>query len=308
MRDDGAFTVEKQDEGSGGITIPGSEISELVPGEVDGELHASYRRVLNPLFSRKTIEALRPVVERVTRAALDRIATKREFDAVADYATAIPLEVTFDYLAVEIGDPLAFLLEVEHAFHGTSEGWEAKWSEWEEIVKRARLSGNDGVIAKLGRIEELKFSDRELVSIMLSAVLGGVRTTAAAISHGIWFLDKNPILRKRLRTDRSLIRAAVEEFLRYFSPAAGVARTAMCDVELGSVTLHAGDRVLASIDSGNHDESVFANPETVDLDRVDKSESGLWCRQASLSRHLAHPARDGSSPQRANHAVSRLSS
>ena len=268
LRDDGAFTVEKVGDGPGGILIPATENPHLVPGEVDGTPHAAYRRVLNPLFSRKTIETLRPVIERIARKALDEIEMKGHFDAVADFGTVIPLELTFDYLGIfGVGDRLDFLLEIEREFYSNSETLDQKWSEWVEIVKQTRDSGNGGVMDTLGRCGDPKFSDDELVSLMLSAVMGGVRTTAAAIAHGIWYLDKNKELRERLRADPSLVPAAVEEFMRYFSPAAGVARTAKRDIDLGTVTLHAGDRVLASIHSGNHDEAVYSDPDTLDIDR-----------------------------------------
>jgi cytochrome P450 len=276
LRNDKVFTVEKGEGGFGGIMIPAHQNPELIPGEVDGERHSRYRTIMNPYFSRATIEKLRPRVRQIAQTALDRIEESDDFDAVADYATVIPLETIFDYLGVEVGDRLRYLLEVEDAFatngeHGggrSGKGLFEKWIEWLDIVRVARdKEAGRGLIHDLGNLADHTLSDQELLSLMMSSVMGGVRTTAAAIAHGVWYLDQDRDLRARLIAQPELVPRAAEEIMRCFSPAAGVARTATADVELGPVTLGAGERVLASIHSGNHDEAVYPDPYQVDLDR-----------------------------------------
>ena len=64
-----------------------------------------------------------------------------------------------------------------------------------------------------------------------------------------------------------MIPQACEEFLRYFTPQQGLARTVTKPVTVGDVELQPNDRVLLSWASANQDEAVFDCPNEVVLDR-----------------------------------------
>jgi cytochrome P450 PksS len=73
---------------------------------------------------------------------------------------------------------------------------------------------------------------------------------------------------ERLRERPELIEPAVEELLRYTTPVpCGVARIAREDVEIAGVPIPAGSQILGMIISANRDESVFREPDTLDLGR-----------------------------------------
>jgi cytochrome P450 len=74
-----------------------------------------------------------------------------------------------------------------------------------------------------------------------------------------------------LRNDPGLWATALEELLRHESPVQGLARTTTCDVTLSDVTIPAGDQVLLLYGSANHDETVFEDPDTLDLTREVKA-------------------------------------
>ncbi|WP_425415295.1 cytochrome P450 [Pseudonocardia acaciae] len=61
--------------------------------------------------------------------------------------------------------------------------------------------------------------------------------------------------------------SAVEEVLRYTSPALHVMRVATKDVMVGGQLVRAGDSVAVWNSSANRDETVFPNPDTFDLGR-----------------------------------------
>src|SRR5690606_26970424 len=72
----------------------------------------------------------------------------------------------------------------------------------------------------------------------------------------------------RLRQDPELLRPATEEFLRYFSPVPGLARTATTRCTVGGREVQAGERLFLSWSSANYDEDVFGDPDVVDLERT----------------------------------------
>jgi cytochrome P450 len=107
-----------------------------------------------------------------------------------------------------------------------------------------------------------------LTSLALLLLLAGHETTANMISLGTLALLRHPDQVAELRADPSGIPVAVEEMLRYFTIAEFVtARIAVEDVELGGVTIRAGEGVLGEALLANRDEGMFTDPEELDLDR-----------------------------------------
>ena len=66
--------------------------------------------------------------------------------------------------------------------------------------------------------------------------------------------------RRRLAADRTLLGPAVEELLRYDSPAQGLSRTLTRDVILHDTTMRHGEKVLLLFGSANRDERAFPDP------------------------------------------------
>ena len=81
-------------------------------------------------------------------------------------------------------------------------------------------------------------------------------------------LGTHPADRARLLDDPDLIAAAVEEFLRFYSPSETLTRTATRDVELGGRQIRRGDVVFISWVAANHDPSVFEGADDVRIDRA----------------------------------------
>jgi cytochrome P450 len=91
------------------------------------------------------------------------------------------------------------------------------------------------------------------------------------IANAILSLGRFPDQRRKLRQEPARWARAMEELLRYESPVQGLARATTREVTLHGTTIPAGDQVLLLYGSANHDETVFPDPETLDLDRVVKS-------------------------------------
>jgi cytochrome P450 len=91
------------------------------------------------------------------------------------------------------------------------------------------------------------------------------------IANSILSLARHPDARRALRERPERWPRALEELLRYESPVQGLARATTRDVTLHGVTIPAGDQVLLLYGSANHDETVFPDPERLDLDRDARS-------------------------------------
>ena len=88
-----------------------------------------------------------------------------------------------------------------------------------------------------------------------------------AISGGVMAMNRFPEEFEKLKADRSKIPNAVAEIIRWQTPLAFMRRTTTEDVELNGTVIPEGERVLMWYASGNKDESVFEDPDRLDVDR-----------------------------------------
>ena len=99
-----------------------------------------------------------------------------------------------------------------------------------------------------------------------------------------------PDQRKKLIDDPGKIPNAVEELLRWVSPIKNMNRTATRDTEMRGLTVREGDRLLLLYPSGNRDERVYDNPESLDVERSPNPHVAFGgygthhCLGASLAR------------------------
>jgi cytochrome P450 len=95
--------------------------------------------------------------------------------------------------------------------------------------------------------------------------------------------------------DAGGLRIAIEEMLRFDSPAQMLSRVVAEDVEVGTKELRKGDALLSVIGAGNHDPSVFDAADELNVDRHPNPHLGFgvglhYCVGAALSRREAQVA------------------
>lgn len=96
----------------------------------------------------------------------------------------------------------------------------------------------------------------------------------------------------RLRADRALVPAAVEEGLRFDSSTQALGRLARSEVSLAGQTIPAGGLAVCVTGAANRDQRRFTDPETFDVDRPVRSAANhlsfghgaTSCLGASMSR------------------------
>jgi cytochrome P450 len=126
------------------------------------------------------------------------------------------------------------------------------------------------------------------MEIITLVIFGGVDTTGSLVGNALDWLYRNPDKRDLLRSNPELLPKAIEEFLRYFSPIAGLARTATRPCTVGDQEIDTGERVFVSWSSANFDPEAFDDPDEVVLDRFpNKHQSfGLGIHRC-LGAHFA---------------------
>ncbi|SHN17444.1 cytochrome P450 [Cryptosporangium aurantiacum] len=279
-RDDATFSSyqELPDGSRTGATIPVAPLRQ-VPIEMDPPEFFAYRKLLNPSFSPASVKAWEPFVRDVTTFCLDRVIAAGTTDLIRDIASPVPAILTLRVLGLPTEDWQVFsdtTHDLVHTVPGTPEndtalaGMFALIGQITQTIVERRAAPADDLISHLVRseIDGRPLTDERLMEVITLVILGGVDTTGSLIGNALHWLQHHPEQRERLRVDPSLLPAATEEFLRFFSPVPGLARTATTDCVIGGQTIAAGDRLFLSWSSANHDEDAFDAPGEVRLDRT----------------------------------------
>ncbi|HVT69130.1 MAG TPA: cytochrome P450, partial [Trebonia sp.] len=138
--------------------------------------------------------------------------------------------------------------------------------------------------------EGLGVTDADLIGIISQLFTAGHQTTQDLLGNAVYTLLLYPDQWADIVADPSLVKNAVEEVLRFRSPAQDMERTAVHDVRIGDYTIAAGDHLTCLIGSANHDPGVFSDPGVFDIRRTDVmshmafSRGPHFCLGAALSR------------------------
>ena len=228
--------------------------------------HTAYRALVAPGFRPSVMRATAERVRRRTDETLEALPSG-SFDAVPDLSVPLPLLLIADVLGVPEDDLDRFFAWSEAAIPGASGLEPAEqqrligecWSYLLERCAERRAEPADDLVSVLvhTELDGRRLDDDELVMFLNQLLIAGNETTRNAISGGLAAFCERPEQWDRLRVDRALVPAAVEEVLRWTSPVISFLRTATTEVQLGGVTIAAGDPVLMLYQSANRDEAEF---------------------------------------------------
>ena len=163
-----------------------------------------------------------------------------------------------------------------------------------ELVAQRRAAPTDDLLGALvvARDEDGdRITEPELISLALAILVAGYETTASQLGKFMLCLFRHPDQLARLRARPELVPNAVEELMRLIPLSAGtsVAYLATEDVEIGGVTIRAGEAVIASTAAANRDPAVHDDPHVLDVERSDTAQLGFghgahFCLGAHLAR------------------------
>jgi cytochrome P450 len=138
-----------------------------------------------------------------------------------------------------------------------------------ELLDRRRQELGDDMVSDLlrARVDGVALTQDELIAFFALLMVGGIETTMHMLGSSIVVLLERPELMARLRGDRLLIPAFIEEVLRYEPPIQCAPRSTTEEVELGGVRLPKGAPVLMVLGSACHDETHFPDGDSFNMDR-----------------------------------------
>jgi cytochrome P450 len=157
----------------------------------------------------------------------------------------------------------------------------------QQLVARKRAQPGDDVISRL--CATAGTGDDEIAMLSMFLLFAGHETMVVAIGTGTLLLLTEPAQWRALGEDPALVPAAVEEMLRAGGQGGGIPRYARTALQVGGVTVRAGDLVLLDNGAANHDRAAFIDPERFVVTRPAVShlsfgQGGRYCLGAPLAR------------------------
>lgn len=263
-------------------TLIDTDISLIPPNmfNMDPPRHDELRAILARVLTPARVARLEPHIRATARELLAPLVERGEADGSPEFSHQIPMRTMCELLDLPLADRDQFLKWNFATLGGsdfTSPEALAAYAEmgqyWTDLVAERRAHRSNDLISQIlhNQTEGQELTDEEVGGFCSLLHDASQNTTMNMIANGIISLARWPDERRKLVRDPGRWPEAVEEILRFVSPVQGLARATTRDVEVGGVTIPAGDQVLLLYGSANHDETVFPDPDVLDLDRQFKN-------------------------------------
>ncbi len=242
------------------------------PIETDPPEHRSYRQLIEHRFSRSAADRLRSTLADEVDELLDAAAERGRLAVIDDLA----LPVVSLAIAATLGRPADAERLASwglHVFRDPATGARRRNGDLdaylEDRVDAARREPGDDLFGDLARseLDGRPLTRDEMLGYGYLVLAGGRDTVILAIVGALWHLAAHPDARHRLHEHPDAIPAAVEEYLRFFSPLAFIGRTVTVDHDVDGRRFAADDLVGLGFAAANHDPRAFDAPGEVRLDR-----------------------------------------
>ena len=268
----------------------------------DPPQHTVHRTLLSRAFTPKKMRELEPKIRDLCAAALDPLVGRDRIDFVADLGAQVPMRAIGMLLGIPEGNQEARREEADARLRtepGKPRDYSAtmptgasfaEYLDWraehpsDDLVTellQAEFDDVDGTRRTLTKEELLVF-----VNLLFGA---GNETTNRLIGWTAKLLSDHPDQRRVLAADPGLVPNAIEEVLRFESPALQTARYVDRDVELHGRTVPEGSVMLFLLAAANRDERQFPDGERFDVLRrfsrhLTFSYGPHFCLGAALAR------------------------
>jgi cytochrome P450 len=253
----------------------GMVMGHMILGMDDPE-HRGHRNLVAHAFREKSLvrwepEFIGPIIDEL----IDRFVADGEADLVRQLTFEFPVRVISRLLGLPEEDFLQFQhwsVELIGLVADIDRGLAASESlrdYFAEVVADRRASPQEDVISDLvtAEIDGESLTDEAIYSFLRLLLPAGAETTYRSSGNLLYLLLTHTDQLDAVRNDRSLLPQAIEEALRFEPPLLTINRTTTCEVEIGGVTLPAGESISPNIGSANRDETRWDDAEQFDIFR-----------------------------------------
>ena len=265
--------------------------------EMDDPEHYKYRSLLQQAFSQKAMDRWeRDLVAPIVARCIDRFVDRGRADLVRELTFPFPLEVIagmlglpaadlprFHRLAVEL---ISIAVDIERGLNAS----QLLRDYFGDVLALRRANPGEDLVSVLAtaELDGQRLTDEEIFAFLRLLLPAGAETTYRSSSNLLYGLLTNPDQLDALRADRSLMKRAIEEGLRWEAPLTQIARTATKEVMVDGVAVPQGAVIGVCLGAANHDAKRWDDPERFDLFREPKQHMAFaYGPHTCLGMHLA---------------------
>lgn len=285
-----------------------SSAPSLMLVNTDPPTHEVERKLVSQAFSPRRVKRLEGWLNGLVPRLLDDLGDG-EVEVMA-FAAEIPTRAMVALLGLPEGDHVRFRRWANAFMLSSSLTPEERIASNDEMVAAfaTRLAEHSAAIAQRppdgevddaddlisallrAEVDGARLTPEEIVAFCVTLVVAGSETTTFLIGNLLAAMAREPEVTARIRQDRSLLNAFVEETLRLDGPPQRLFRIATTDVEVGGKLIRKGDWVALFFGAANRDPAVFPDPGRLDIDRSNLRQQlslghGLhYCLGAALAR------------------------
>lgn len=250
-----------------------------VPNAMDPPEHTRFRRIIEPYFNAAAMAEFAPRCRAIAEGVVNRLPHDGPVEAMAEMGQNFALEIQCAFMGWpdSLHEPLRDWVKRQQAatLAGDREALSGLALEFDGVirerlkVRRGMPAPPDDVTTRLMNetVDGRPLTDAELVSLMRNWTVGELGTISASIGSLMQFLAANPDWQQRLRDEPGILPEVIDEILRLDAPLMSNRRVATCPVDVGGRHIAAGERLTLLWGAANRDPEVFAEPDTVRLDR-----------------------------------------
>lgn len=272
-----------------------------VPNGMDPPEHTAWRALIEPYFAPSQLAVFEPAAASIARELAGALPPTGEVEWMEAFAHECAVRLLCAYMGwpADLHAPLREWARRNQAatLAGDREAMGRIAFEFDGHIRaqlarcRALQPPADDLTSRLARerLHGEPVPDDAIVSILRNWTVGELTTLAASIGILAQYLAAHAGLQRKLRSDPSLLPAAIDEILRIHPPLVSNRRIVKQPARLDRTDLVPGDRVTLMWASANRDEAVFGDPDEFRLDR-DLRQNLLYgagvhvCPGAQLSR------------------------
>ena len=244
--------------------------------------HTRLRGLVTKAFTARRVADMRPRIKALVDQQLDRVQDKGAMDVMRDLAHRLPVIVICDMLGIPEAHRAPFLAgsnvngrilepvpmtreELDQANAATM----GATAYFDQLCELRRRDPQDDLTTELVKAEEAgdRLSTEELRANIGLLFGAGHETTTNLIGNGLLALHTQPDQWERLKADPSLIPNAIEELLRFDSSVQLTGRVTNAEIEIGGVTIPAGESAIMLLGAANRDPAQYADPDRLDIGR-----------------------------------------
>jgi cytochrome P450 len=244
--------------------------------------HTRLRRLVTKAFTPRTVEALRPRIEGIVDAAVDRALALGELDLIADLIELVPVTVIAELLGIPEADrhllrpwsaDMTLMFELDptpEAQRRATDASAAFEAYLRALTRERRGAPTADLISDLAAVLESggdRLTEDELIGTAVLLLNAGHEASVNGAANSWWALFRHPESLRRLRADPGLVPTAIEELLRFDTPAPMFERWVLEDIDIRGVTIPRGQELALQFAAANRDPAVFADADAIVLDR-----------------------------------------